>query len=196
MFSLRSALSLPDPALACFWACTDIAVPAAGVLDNYDVMRYVHSVSLTHPFFASNGAYRAGKESYYVGRYDVNSITMNMYEDSNYSTHKMLVRWRNLICDRNSRAFALPVNYKGSITLNLLSGITGGSNTPNFGDSNDSLQETAPDSTVLTVVLTGVFPSTQSPTDLDFTNGGRIIVPVEFVVDDVQYIDPVLGPIE
>lgn len=202
MFSLQDALSLPDPAYSFLWGVQNASFPAlvSQGMPNYDYKRYIHAVGLTHPSFQAAPAFRHSKNRYYIGSSDINSLTITFYEDRNYSTHKWIAWWRAAF--RNKRyQYSLPKDYKGMIEVALLSGVTDEQSfweneyagEPGvIGSGSGELSESGVDSiglssVSLTARLVGLFPTTPSPTDLDFNNNQRIIVPIEFQVDDVQY---------
>lgn len=232
LFNLQEALDLPEPAFSNLWLCEDIIHPKG--LPHFDHKRYVHSVSVTHPFFNPSTAFRHGKSNYYAGNYDTNSITLNLYEDKDYSTHKFLCAWRNAICDPNTFAYSLPVQYKGFLKVTMLTGIDdsklsvamSSSDSEDLGSNlatniersvrkfkqfsealqsqNQSIQHildmgnrrsdkgtglSTDGNVAMSIIFAGVFPTSQSPTDLDFGRAERIIVPVEFSVDQVLYED-------
>lgn len=193
MFSLQDALTLPDPAYSFMWSVLNMSVPPvlAQKMPNYDYKRYIHSVGLTHPTFQSAPAFRHAQNKYYIGQSDVNSVTINFYEDANYTTHKWIASWRAAF--RTSRfQYAVAMDYKGSMDVAMLSGLVeeGVATTSDYDDEGNNMGETpvGTDSISLIARLLGIFPTTQSPTDLDFSRGDRIIVPIEFQVDDVKYL--------
>jgi hypothetical protein len=159
-------------------------------LPAYDYRRYMHSVGLTHPSFQAAPAFRATQNRYYVGQSDVNSITINFYEDSKYTTHAWVATWRASIRNKR-RQYSLPKQYKGSLDVAMLSGLVDGQSAEklDYDDeyANSGVDSVGDSSISMTARVLGIFPTTQSPTDLDFSRTDRIVVPIEFQVDDVQY---------
>lgn len=183
-WTLEEAITLPDPAWAWSFRVLELRLfnPSSALARQGGMsgdsggslvdLRYVQGVSIPMPFLESNGISREATKLYFPGFEDVNSATFTFYEDSNYTVHKMLHKWRRLI--RSDKGlYSLPVTYKGTALVALYPAI--------LSSERGASARPTPS---LKLRLNGLFPTTQPPTDVNYESNNRVTVPMEFSVDD------------
>ena len=178
-WSIEEALTIPDPAWSWAFRClefrlTNISTIGASLSAGSSLidLRYVQGVSLPHPYFDHAPAFREATRTYYPGFNDVNSLSVTFFEDSQYRVHRMLNNWLSLIRNKFG-LYSLPKSYKGTM---LVAGYPA-----NSGRSAGGTQ-----SPTYVFRVTGLFPTTQPPTDYSYDSNGRLTIPMEFSVDSAE----------
>lgn len=159
--TLDSVLALKDPAFGFQWKVSALIMPD-GLLPL--PLIYFHSIALPHTFYEQSGHFVAAKKVYNPGMEDINAFSCTLYEDYEMTTSFWLQAWRDKIKDVKD-LYGLDADIKATLVVSKYS-------------SNNMTKAVAKHT------ITGVFPTTQSPDELSYDNGNRLIINCEFSCDD------------
>jgi len=145
------------------------SIPGGGLPDINGVslpLTYVESVDVSFCNISIvGGIYAGGTFSYYAGSHDIDSITINFYEDVKGSALKYILSWKNLIKNLSTGIYSLPSVYKRDLIVQLLD------------YQNDP---------VITARMINIWPSDTSSLNLSYTDAGHIVYNQLFSVDDQE----------
>ena len=158
---LAAANARPDPLLDIYWYCDLPIINADTVLP----WSYVEEVTLPNVEFDQTSVYKAGKNYHFPNHYNLNTLSIKLYEDVDGKAMNYLYAWQSMIIDRETGLYNHPREYKHPITIVTL----------------DSAQLT-----VMIYEYTGCWPQNIDNVTVISGNTGRVNPNVTFSVDEVR----------
>ena len=157
---IREFLQTNDPALNFRWKAVGFA--QACQLDD----QYVEKMTAAWARFESSPLYVDGSNNYYHSVVDHEPINVSFYLDKTFTAVTQIMEWSKLVC-KDGR-YGLPVNYKKNFEMHLL--------------ANDS------DSAMAVFQVIGAWPSGMDDLELSYDSSDRLILTVNFSVDEIRFI--------
>jgi len=149
-----------DPLLSFNWYC-DLPL-----LDGTELSwEYVEEATLPFIELEQISNYRAGKQYHYPHHYNIGTLSLKLYEDSQGLATQYLDKWRRKIVDPDSGLFYLPKDYKQTITITVL-----------------DVAKTS----VMFLEYTGCWPMRSDAYQMTSGSSERIAPTVEFSVDELR----------
>jgi hypothetical protein len=163
-FDLEALISRGEPALSFKWLVPEGGLPF-GMKGNY-----VESISLPFPSFDVADPLFGGAAFYhYPGFMRLDSFSLVMYEDQQFSSTTWVTGWMYMIRDPKSGVYSLPSTYKKEIRAELVN------------DQNK---------VVTTIRLLGCWPTQVANLDLNYTDSSRLTLNITMSVDAVALEGP------
>jgi hypothetical protein len=157
---LSAARARLDPLLSFNWYC-DLPL-----IDGTELSwEFVEEATLPFIEFEQTSIYRAGKQYHYPHHYNIGTLSLKLYEDSQGIATRYLDAWRRKIVDPDSGLFYLPKDYKKTITVTIL----------------DQAKATA-----MFLEYTGCWPMRSDAYQMTSGSAERIAPSVEFSVDEIR----------
>jgi hypothetical protein len=154
--ALSKLLSLPSPQLDFKWVCL--------YLPFNHPLHYVESIDVPWLNISVGDKTHAGSTyEYYPGTHDIQPVSITFYEDERATSLKYVTNWKSKVKSLETGFYNLPTVYKQEVRAQLLDT----SNNP-----------------VVSITLTGVWPSETQSYSLKYTDAGRLVVTQSFSVDN------------
>jgi hypothetical protein len=157
---LSAARARLDPLMSFNWYCDlpDLDGAQLG-------WQYVEEAILPFLELEQVSNYQAGRQKHYPHHYNLGSLSLKLYEDSNGIATSYLDTWRRKIVDPDSGLFYLPKDYKKTIIVTVL----------------DQAK-----ATVMFLEYTGCWPMRSDSYQMTSGSSERIAPTVEFSVDELR----------
>lgn len=160
MFQLNEVLTLNDPATSWRWRVTAFDTPAG--LEP-PPLHYFHAIPVPYPSIESVQVHLQASNAFFVpGFQAMGTLSITLYEDEFFDTTLWLQAWRQRIRGTDG-LYEIPVPM-GNIEITCY-------NTRGKGTLRQTLKK--------------VWPVSQSPSELSYDNGGRLVITAEFAIHDV-----------
>lgn len=158
--SLRTyALGAPEPALSSIWI---VKIP----FNTQNIFIAAEQVSATVRKIPGESRFTGGRNKFYAGTSDIDSVSITFYETDDYAVSKWLYSWRKLVEDNG--IYGLPADFKKIFYV--------------FAYSKSQPKPTR------TFKYDGVWPTDRNAYEYNQDETGRITVQAQFAVDDVEEI--------
>lgn len=114
---LNEARGRSDPLLNVFWYCDLPYINGPG-----SSLRWSHVEEVVLPFvdFDQVSNYRGGKNLHYPNHYNINTLQIKLYEDSQATATQYIYGWQALMMDRGSGLYTPPSVYKKTVHVTVL----------------------------------------------------------------------------
>lgn len=158
-FTLEALTDRREPAYNFKWRCSKLP---------WDMdVTYVESVSLPFPTYdVADPLFGGATFFYYPGFVRLDSFSLMMYEDQDFSTTTWVTGWMYLIRNPVTGIYSLPKDYKREVHFELV---------------NDKNEPT------VVARLIGCWPSQVSNFDLNYTESGRLGLNITMSADAIVY---------
>ena len=161
MFKLNDVLGLKDPATSWRWRVTAFTAPDG--LTPPPLM-YFHAIPVPYPSIESVQVHMQASNAFFVpGFQAIGTLNLTIYEDDSFATTLWLQTWRQRIRGSDG-LYEIPVPV-GNIEVTCYN---------------------ARGEKTIRQLLKKVWPISQSPSELSYENGGRLVITAEFAVHDVE----------